>query len=33
MPDNFTHGTSQQRMDWFTRGYETGDPNQCNTFA
>jgi uncharacterized protein len=30
--DSFTHGTSEQREGWFRRGYETGDPNQCNTF-
>lgn len=27
----FTHGTSAQRMEWFRRGYETGDPERCNT--
>lgn len=32
MPDAFTHGTSQQRMYWFKKGYETGDMNQGNTF-
>ena len=31
-PDSFTHGTSEQRVRWFTRGIETGDVNQCNTF-
>ena len=31
-PESFTHGTSEQRESWFRRGYETGDPNQCNTF-
>ena len=30
--ESFTHGTSEQRESWFRRGYETGDPNQCNTF-
>lgn len=32
-PERFTHGSSQQRMEWFQRGFKTGDPNQCNTFA
>lgn len=31
-PDSFTHGTSEQRMYWFKKGYETGDLNQGNTF-
>ena len=33
VPDAFTHGTSQQRMYWFKKGYETGDIKQGNTFA
>lgn len=32
-PDSFTHGTSAQRMRWFRRGVERGDPNSCDTFA
>lgn len=32
-PDSFTHGTSEQRMYWFKKGYDTGDFNQGNTFA
>jgi len=32
VPDSFTHGTSQQRMQWFTRGLQTGDMRQCQTF-
>ncbi|MFC0819479.1 KPN_02809 family neutral zinc metallopeptidase [Moraxella marmotae] len=33
VPDSFTHGTSQQRQRWFYRGFESGDINQCDTFA
>lgn len=32
VPDSFTHGTSDQRMKWFMKGYKTGDPQQGNTF-
>ena len=32
MPDSFTHGTSEQRLRWFRRGYETGDIRQGDTF-
>ncbi|KXP01559.1 neutral zinc metallopeptidase [Tsukamurella pseudospumae] len=32
-PESFSHGTSAQRVKWFSQGYQTGDPNQCNTFA
>ena len=32
VPESFTHGTSEQRARWFGTGYETGDPNRCNTF-
>jgi predicted metalloprotease len=32
MPDQFTHGSSEQRVSWFRRGFGTGDPNSCNTF-
>jgi predicted metalloprotease len=31
VPDAFTHGTSEQRMRWFLKGYKTGDINQGNT--
>ena len=33
MPDSFTHGTSAQRVEWLRRGFDAGDPTQCNTFA
>ncbi len=33
VPDSFTHGSSEQRMKWFTKGFKTGDINQGNTFA
>jgi predicted metalloprotease len=29
----FTHGTSAQREKWWSTGYKTGDPTQCDTFA
>jgi predicted metalloprotease len=32
VPDAFTHGTSQQRMYWFKKGFETGDIREGNTF-
>lgn len=32
VPDSFTHGTSAQRLAWFKRGLQAGDPAQCNTF-
>lgn len=32
MPDRFTHGSSAQRVEWFRRGFTSGDPNTCNTF-
>ena len=32
-PDSFTHGSSDQRREWFERGYESGEPGSCDTFA
>ena len=32
-PDSFTHGTSQQRMDWFNKGFQNGSIEACNTFG
>lgn len=33
VPDAFTHGTSEQRVRWFMKGYNTGDINQGDTFS
>ncbi len=33
VPDSFTHGTSEQRVRWFTQGFETGDMNGGDTFS
>jgi predicted metalloprotease len=32
-PERFTHGSSAQRVEWFRRGLDSGDPNRCDTFA
>jgi predicted metalloprotease len=32
VPDSFTHGTSEQRMRWFKKGFESGDVAQGDTF-
>jgi predicted metalloprotease len=31
-PDKFTHGTSEQRVSWLRRGFDSGSPDACNTF-
>jgi predicted metalloprotease len=32
-PDSFTHGSSEQRVRWFRRGFEQGNPDSCDTFS
>jgi uncharacterized protein len=33
VPESFTHGSSEQRVSWFTKGLKTGDIQQCDTFG
>ena len=33
VPESFTHGTSEQRVRWFKRGMDSGNPGDCDTFS
>jgi predicted metalloprotease len=33
VPESFTHGSSRQRVEWFSRGLETGSLDRCDTFG
>ena len=33
VPDSFQHGSSEQRVRWFKRGLDSGNPRECDTFS
>ncbi|MEM9301987.1 MAG: neutral zinc metallopeptidase [Pseudomonadota bacterium] len=33
VPESFTHGTSEQRVRWFRRGFDSGNMNECDSFS